>query len=267
MITIPNTFDTLYMVGDCHGNWNTVLYNIRNYNIRNSVFIFCGDVGIGFEKLDYYKNIVIPNLNKTLSKFNNMFIWFRGNHDDPTFFINQLIDTKYIKCISDYTIINMYNKNILVIGGGISIDRTIRQHTDAVKVVNYMKYHNCDYNKAEKNCTKCYWEDETIKYQPKVSEHIDIICSHSAPSFCSPIGIGNIVKQFAESDPTLLEDVRNERLILDKIYEDYKDDISFWYYGHYHISCIQNINNILFTALNISEISKHDWTLNDNITM
>jgi hypothetical protein len=38
-----------------------------------------------------------------------------------------------------------------------------------------------------------YWEDEQVKYQPKINEHVDIICSHSAPSFCYPYTKGDIV--------------------------------------------------------------------------
>ena len=54
---------------------------------------------------------------------------------------------------------------------------------DSVSIVRYMKYHNCDYQTAEQNCLKTYWPDEPVIYRPKVEEHIDIICSHSAPSF------------------------------------------------------------------------------------
>lgn len=40
LIQLPDTIKDLYIVGDCHGSWNIVTYHIRQYNIKNSVFIF-----------------------------------------------------------------------------------------------------------------------------------------------------------------------------------------------------------------------------------
>lgn len=103
----------------------------------------------------------------------------------------------------------------------------------------------------------CYWADEQIKYQPKINEHIDIICSHSAPSFCYPFTKGNIVLRYAENDETLLQDIEIERTTLDKVYDDYKDTITHWYYGHYHTSNMQMINGCMFKLLDIEEICRH----------
>lgn len=65
-INLPDTIKDLYIVGDVHGEWNSVIHNIRQYKIKNSVFIFCGDVGIGFERLKHYTDHVIPELHKVL---------------------------------------------------------------------------------------------------------------------------------------------------------------------------------------------------------
>ncbi len=120
-----------------------------------------------------------------------------------------------------------------------------------------MKWHNCDYQTAKQKCPLSYWEDEPVVYKPKVTEHIDIICSHSAPSFCYPTDKGEIVEKFAEYDSTLLEDIKNERLTLDRVYEDYKDDVTHWYYGHFHKSQMQTINKTQFKLLGIGEICRH----------
>lgn len=120
-----------------------------------------------------------------------------------------------------------------------------------------MKYHHCSYSIAEKKCPLTYWKDEIVKYQPKVNEHIDIICSHSAPSFCFPYDKGPIVSYYADYDSTLLEDIDKERSTLDLVYNDYKDEITHWYYGHFHASQRQIINNINFTLLNIAEVVLH----------
>lgn len=257
LIQLPDTIKDLYTVGDVHSGWNVVLYQLRYHKIKNSVFIFCGDVGVGFESFKHYTDYVIPELHKVLKKYNDIFIWFAGNHDDPKYFENQLINTNYVKCIPTYSVINVLGKNILNISGGISIDRVFRKNRDSIRLVDYMKWHNCDYQTAKQKCPLSYWEDEPVVYKPKVTEHIDIICSHSAPSFCYPTDKGEIVEKFAEYDSTLLEDIRNERLTLDKVYEDYKDDVTHWYYGHFHKSQMQTINKTQFKLLGIGEICRH----------
>ena len=41
------------------------------------------------------------------------------------------------------------------------------------------------------------------------------------------------------------------------VYEDYKDTITHWYYGHYHASKSEEINGCIFRLLDIGELSKH----------
>lgn len=257
VIKIPETVDNFCTVGDVHGQWNTVEYHIRHFKIKNTAFIFCGDVGLGFEKLSHYINNVIPAINKTLKKNNCYFYWVRGNHDDPNIFNNQLIDTEYVKALPDYTILQFKDKNILCIGGGISVDRYSRKNDNSLFIVDYMKWHNCTYKEAVENSKKCYWENEIPIYQPKVDERIDIICSHSAPSFCFPNFKGSFVLNWAEYDKELLTDLDSERAIFDSIYEDYKDTVTHWYYGHFHKSNVEQINNTVFRLLNIGEIYQH----------
>ena len=43
----------------------------------------------------------------------------------------------------------------------------------------------------------------------------------------------------------------------DEVYNDYKDTISHWYYGHFHQSMFQEINNIKFRLLDIGELIQH----------
>lgn len=135
--------------------------------------------------------------------------------------------------VPNYTIINTCNKNILCVSGAVSIDRQIR------------------------TLNKDYWANELPTYQPKVSEKIDIICSHSAPSFCYPNDKGGIVSYYAENDSQLLIDIDIERSTLDRVYEDYKNDITHWYYGHFHKSMYQNIDGIQFRLCNCGELVYH----------
>lgn len=109
LIQLPDTIKDLYIVGDCHGSWNIVTYHIRQYKIKNSVFIFCGDVGIGFESLKHYTDHVIPELHKTLKKYNDIFIWFSGNHKFffmffSIFFFVFIMNIMYICSINTFLI-------------------------------------------------------------------------------------------------------------------------------------------------------------------
>ena len=257
VIKIPDIVNNLCIVSDVHGAWNKVEYHIRHFKVKNTAFIFCGDVGIGFEKLSHYTNNVIPSLNKTLKKYNCYWYWIRGNHDSPDIFNNYLINTKYVKAVPDYTILQFNDKNILCIGGGISVDRYSRKNDNSLAIVDYIKWHNCSYEEAEVNARKCYWENEIPIYQPKVDERIDIICSHSAPSFCFPSFKGSFVLNWAEYDKDLLSDLDKERAVFDAIYNDYKDTLTHWYYGHFHKSNYEIINNTKFRLLNIGEIYQH----------
>ena len=45
--------------------------------------------------------------------------------------------------------------------------------------------------------------------------------------------------------------------VLDKVYEDYKDTLTHWYYGHFHQSNMETINGVMFKLLNIGEICRH----------
>lgn len=193
VIKIPETIENVCMVGDIHGNLEKLTYHIRQFHITNTAFILCGDVGFGFESLKHYTDNFIPNLEKTLNKTNCIMYCIRGNHDDSIYYSQQLINTYYVKTIPDYTVIQFKDKNILCIGGGYSVDRFYRKSQNSLFIVDYMKWHNCDYSIAEQRAKKCYWEDEPPIYQPKLDMRIDIICTHSAPSFCFPIFKGDFV--------------------------------------------------------------------------
>lgn len=229
-INIPNTINSLYFCGDLHGNLQYLKYQIKQYNMQNSCIICAGDVGLGFSDNSQEMSF----LNKFCKNKNVYLIFVRGNHDNPEIFLNRLYND-YCKTVCDYDVINVCNLNILCVGGGISIDRTWRKtHTKT-----------------------SYWENESIIYNPKLEDKIDIIVSHSAPSFAFPVGIGKIVTDFAINDPTLINDVIQERKTLDLVWEDYKNDITHWYYGHYHSTQYQVIDNVTFKLLDISEIVRH----------
>lgn len=123
ILEIDDSIIDIYNQGDVHSNSYATTNKIKQYDIHNSLFILCGDCGFGFERLGYYKNLVLSKLTKVLKKYNCRIIYLRGNHDDPSYFNGKTINTKYVCAVPDYTIVKCMGKNILCIGGGISIDR------------------------------------------------------------------------------------------------------------------------------------------------
>lgn len=265
MNIIEFNIDSIYFAGDIHGNFNSIGYHIKQYDIHNSLIVFCGDVGIGFYKLEYYKQ-VFNRLKKILSKYNVYIVFVRGNHDDKSFFDNKTIYSKRIKAVSDYTILRVYKTedkehymspyNILCIGGAISIDRTERKELYYELIKKYTGYVSLIF--AEQKVKKIYWEDEAPVYldnefnEIKEKEiNIDAVATHTCPSFCHPITKDRI-KYWLSRDKELENDINNERQIMDMIYQRLQQDkhnLDMWCYGHYHHHNNDRINNIKFYLL------------------
>lgn len=231
---------------DIHQHYELVKYYVANQHLKDCCIIGLGDIGLGFNPK--YDAQIFPFINKKFSLSNCYWCVFAGNHDSPMAFRDDSCvmengkSRNWIK-VPNYTIINVCDKNILCISGGISVDRTWRIKEGIG-----------------------YWSDEQVKYQPKVDEKIDIICSHSAPSFAPPTFKGGFVMEWAAQDPDLLNDIDIERKTLDKVYDDYKDTITHWYYGHFHQSLQMKYENTYFRCCNIGELVPHlDEKYYDNI--
>lgn len=69
-----------YVVGDIHGHFDIIKNQIKTYKITDSVIIFAGDIGLGFEKTEHYKQI-FPKLNEVMKTQGNVLLFVRGNHD------------------------------------------------------------------------------------------------------------------------------------------------------------------------------------------
>lgn len=257
ILEIDDSITTMLFQGDIHGDFTLTTRKIAQYEITNALIITCGDCGFGFEKINYYKNQVFPKITRILKRNNCKLVYIAGNHDNPDLFDGKLLRTKYIIAVPSYTIIHVCNKNILCVSGGISIDREYRKMQDLQKLKTYCKYHNCSLETAKTLIPLTYWENEQVKYKEKIDKHVDIICSHSSPDFCYPSNKGEIVLMFAKYDDKLLDDIAKERAILTKVYHDYKDTVTHWYYGHYHQSNYQQIDNCAFKLLDIGELCQH----------
>lgn len=253
--------DNIYFSGDLHGEFATINVTINKYGLENCAIVVCGDIGIGFEKEEYYKN-TFNHISKTLKKKNVHLYMFRGNHDDKSFFDgNHFNDFEYVHIIPDYSVLQTPTRNVLCVGGGTSIDRLMRLRQMDKLVIDYMKWHNCNYNEAAKNAKKLYWEDEAIVFDEaeltainEMEINIDTICTHTSPTFCEPLTKGGI-QSWLLVDPKLEDDIDNERRTCDLILEWLKNNghtITNWYYGHFHQHNVSFIDGIKYTLIDMA---------------
>ena len=223
----------LYVVGDIHGKFSK--FSNLIYGKSNATYILAGDVGLGFHTDDIYENWFLK-WNEELKENNIILYFMRGNHDDPSYWNEDKINYSNIRLVKDYETLNINNKNILCVGGAISIDR---------------KYRKEGYT---------YWKDEKFTLdESKLNSlnNIDIVISHTSPSFSYPRDNNTeFLRSFYQVDANLKNELTTERLELDVMYNILKSNnkITEWYYGHFHDSKIEYHDNILFRLCDINEI-------------
>ena len=218
-------------VGDIHGAFKTLNHYINN-RFMDSLIIVCGDCGFGFCKEVYYLT-EMTKINDDLQKNNNYIAFVRGNHDDPRYFEERIVNLSNIKTIPDYGIIRVCDRNILCVGGAISIDRKYRINNDMFKNM-YIPF-------AEEK-RKSYWENEQVVYdENKLNEivenkiNITDVITHSCPSKLPPLDKANI-QDWLILDEGLEKDLNEERgnldLLMDYCVRHFK--VENWAYGHFH---------------------------------
>lgn len=258
--------ESVICVGDLHGNFGSLIQLLKSYDIKNTLLIICGDVGMGFHKSDYYEQ-VFSKIKKELSKRDSYIYCIRGNHDDPNMFNSDSFKDNRMRTLRDYTVIQCIDpndenifSNILAIGGATSIDRTDRLYSMQAKTLKYLRFHpNALYREAEKQYVE-YWDNEQPVYDDKALSElkengvfIDIVCTHTCPHFCKPITKEGI-QHWILADEHLSADLDHERQTMTNIYERLKTDghiIKKWIYGHYHFHNMEYINDTQFTLLDM----------------
>jgi len=234
-------------IGDTHGAFNYIRYNIKHLCIENVDMFHVGDFGVGFSNNDSRE---LDNLNSFLESKNIILHVIRGNHDNPLFFNGNFIMSN-LKLHKDYTVVDVNGDNILMVGGAISIDRKFR-------IDEMSRYKNVKRN------IELHWPDEVfVLDEAKLSEFRDIkyIITHSAPHFVDPInGFGRLthgplVEDFSKDDPYLKAELDEERQNITRMYDILKENnnISKWFYGHFHRHNITKYDDTDFIMLDINE--------------
>lgn len=248
---------SIVVSGDIHGDFNHLVFKLCvQYQMKDTLLVVAGDCGFGFEKKESYENMVRRN-SKRMNEANNWIVFVRGNHDNPAYFDGVSFKHKRFLAIPDYSIIRACSRTVLCVGGAISLDRQNR-----IAEWNKAKYHKTTTQSEELLFSKgVYWDNEKPyldKSKLKLIKEqylVDTIVTHTAPSFCELSTKSGIVS-WAEKDSTLLDDVQQERYVMDSLYNQLISDnhpISHWCYGHFHRSWHSSINGVMFILLDIME--------------
>ncbi len=226
-------YETISLLSDIHGNINPILK--WNNLVENSVLIQLGDDCI--VHYDYH-----PIAYK-LEKRNNKLLVLRGNHYSVAFDGSSVGDKDSVTFVSDYTVLNLNDKNFLFIGGAVSLDRKWRR----------------EYRQKYPFSENWYREDEALPYdEEKLSSlpKIDFLLTHTGPKTALTKLDPNFVKKFFEDDDKLFDDLALENKNINQIYKKISEQehTTKGYFGHFHLSETGLFENIPFRCLDINEI-------------
>ena len=224
----------LYL-GDIHGNFNLINQYVKMYGLKDCHIIQVGDFGVGFHHIEKERRM-LKTMHDILEK-NNVKVWaIRGNHDYKPYFDNDPFGFTHIKLIPDYTVLNLDDKNILCVGGAVSVDR----HWRYTKKQRAGVFENTI-------GVESWWPDETFNLdidKLKDLRDINIVVTHTAPDYCPPdnaFGFGPFVEGIIREtgDVELRTDLLYERNQMTELFHLLKlngNNIEHNYYGHFHKS-------------------------------
>jgi len=224
--------DMILFIGDIHGDF--YFLDETCHYVENSLIVQVGDCGLGFHSVNYEQEH-LKKINNTCVQNNNQLLLLFGNHDSRNrfaFFREKNIFNN-ILFLNDYEIVEYGDKKIQFIGGAISIDRTARREGIS------------------------YWEGEKVVFEKEKCQKVDILVTHTAPSWCFPQQFNEMVYGWAREDAYLIEDLTDERAVMDEIFKICKPSLHL--YGHFHSSVTERINGCMHKLLDINEIWSLDY--------
>jgi predicted phosphodiesterase len=243
----------IVVCGDIHGDFRELVYKVCVCEcMHDTLVIVAGDCGFGFEKPGYYENIY-KRCKKRLEEYNNLIVFVRGNHDNPAYFDGQQVNYERWKAVQDYSVLKACGHTILCVGGAVTMERTWRESSP------YHHFHPIDPFQRD-----LYWSDEAPVYDQAKLEAIskdrsvDVVVTHTAPSFCEPKEKRTLAQWTAE-DPLLPADVQRERKVMNDIHSFLKENGHFlehWFYGHFHASWHNEIEGVRYNMLDIMEVKE-----------
>ena len=219
----------IILCGDHHGDYQAVISLLKKNQITDCYLIHVGDGGEGFTLNTEKQHREFAYYNDIFKHKNIVYCSIRGNHSNPYYFRSGLVNLDNFKLLEDYSTISYKNKTIQLIGGAVSIDRSIRKSG------------------------RDYWEDEVIEFDRAKCKKVDVLITHTAPTWSFPYGCtSDIVKMWCNRDSSLFKEIVHERLIMEEIVNCCEP--SLLAYGHFHVSHIDKIRNCVCKALAINEL-------------
>lgn len=258
MINNTNIYEFPYakgivVSGDIHGDFTQLVFKVCVSKVlRDSLVIIAGDCGFGFNKPGYYDDIY-QKCSKRLAKANNWIVFVRGNHDNPAYFDGHQVNEERWKAVPDYSVLKACGHTILCVGGAVTMERTWRESSP------YHHFHPIDPFQRD-----LYWPDEAPVYDQAKLEAIskdhtvDVVITHTAPSFCEPKE-KRTLWQWSAEDVTLHRDVKKERKVMDDIHSFLKENghpLEHWFYGHFHECWHSDIEGVLYNMLDIMQVKE-----------
>jgi len=248
----------LFYLGDIHGNFNLVSSYVKKFDIKDSIIIQVGDFGVGFKKIEKEKR-ELEMIHTLLVKNNVTLYAFRGNHDYKPYFDNDPFDLSNIKLLPDYSILNINDKNVLCVGGAVSVDRMYR-YTKAQRQGQFII----------KNGNESWWPDEVFNLDIDIvskMKDIDIVLTHTCPGYCPPdntFSFGPFVEGLIKDtgDVDLKTDLNFERQQVSELFHILKlngNDIKYNYYGHFHASNSTTIDGCIYRMLGVGELWEQNF--------
>lgn len=246
----------IVVAGDIHGDFKALVYKCCiQLNMTDTLIIVAGDCGFGFQRPNYYEDMY-KKVSSRLFKANNWLVFVRGNHDNPAYFDGKQVDYKRWKAVPDYSVLRACDHTILCIGGAISVDRSYRlsEMYGMTVVVEEDRRLEVAY----------YWPDEKPIYDEKklaaINEvcTVDVVVSHTAPSFCEKQSRTDI-QNWLTKDEDLLQDIKAERKVMDGVHtflKEHDHPVSQWCYGHFHQSWHSEIDGIKYNMLDCLELKE-----------
>lgn len=227
----------VYITGDKHADFSEVFdFCYDKKTSLDDVLIILGDAGI-----NYYANYKDYYLKNSLLQYPITFFCIHGNHEERPenirtynikIFHEGIVyyekDYPNILFAKDGEIYNFNNKNVLVIGGAYSVDKSIR----------LARGYNWYESEQPSDEVKTKVKDVLSKRDNK----IDIILSHTCPYKYLPREMfldGIEQSKVDNSTEYFLDEIENNT--------DYK----LWYCGHYHTD--KEIDKIIFMFNKIEE--------------
>lgn len=107
-----------------------------------------------------------------------------------------------------------------------------------------------------------YWPNEAPVYDEAklaaINEvcAIDVVVTHTAPSFCEKQSQTEI-QNWLVKDEDLQDDIKGERQTMDKLHsflKEHSHPVDQWFYGHFHQSWHDEIDGIKYNMLDCMEL-------------